>query len=124
MKCSCGHILPDPVIDLLGEHATPPLVCDRCGNVHRFTIPTADDILLTQFMSLADAQNMANNVQKPFGDRSPCPVCDEMMPSPVINDGKSTTTSCGNCGTRRTIQVSDPGDEVSKPVPPDGKLWN
>lgn len=122
MKCSCGRTLPDPVIACDGA-ATPPLVCACCAAVQMFTTP-GDDILLTQFVTPTDAVNMANGVHKPFGDRSPCPVCDEMMPSPVINDGKPTTTSCGNCGTRRTIQVSDPGDEAPKPVPPDGKLWN
>ena len=120
MKCSCGHTLPDPVIACDGT-ATPPLVCACCAAVQTFTTP-GDDILLTHLMPPESDLAMANRVRKPFGDRSPCPVCDEMMRSPIIEDGKATTESCGNCGPRRTIQVSD--DSAPEPAPPDGKMWN
>jgi transcription elongation factor Elf1 len=57
---------------------------------------------------------------KPFGDRSACPSCEEMMPSPVLNeDGSATTTTCPNCGLSRTISVSGTAAPGS-----DGKLWN
>lgn len=120
MTCTCGKHLPDPVISLDPVVFTPPITCDHCGVVHRFSVPNDDDILLTQFLVAPHDRNMANGVQKPFGDRSECPVCNEMMKSPVIKDGKSTTESCDNCGTRRTIQVD------GKPAEPDpaGKLWN